>query len=349
MKAQNHVLLRKTAFYMLILTCIIPVLYGVSYDRFRHFDVADPKGASDAPDYVKMSYGNYSVSWSHKYRIVVPLLARGLRSLVAKYISDKNVLDKLPFYGVNFIFMSLCALLLFEFLCHLKFERWLSAFGTVIFLTSRITVLATGTPLVESFYLLSVILIVLLAARNKIKYLAAIMPILILSKEGIYPVAMIPLLTKKGRSPLYICSLALSFVLVYFVRRYVNTLPNPAHFVPLSFFSSLLIGMNVILDNIKRLFTFEGIRDLQGSFSFFLLYAILGYFVNRKYHLYNIPGFVLLLVPLSVFFAFINNALGRMLFYGFPALIPFMLVFIKYAHTETQGYLANHSRQVDKT
>lgn len=349
MKIQNHVLLRRIAFYMLILTCIVPILYGVSYDRFKHFDVANPEGADDAPDYVKMSYGNHSVSWAHKYRIVVPLLARGLRSLVANSISDKNMLDKLPFYGANFVLMSLCALLLFEFLCHLKFERWLSAFGTVIFLTSRITVLATGTPYVESFYFLSIILIVLLTLRNKINYLAAIMPILILSKEGIYPVAMLPLLTKKGRSPLYICSLALSFVLVYFVRHYINALPNPAHVGTLSFFSSLLLGMGVILDNIKRLFTPEGIRDLQCSFSFFLLYAIFGYFINRKYHLYHIPGFVLWLVPLSFFFALINNTLGRMLFSSFPALIPFMLVFIKYAYTKTQGYLADQLCEVDRT
>jgi len=90
-------------------------------------------------------------------------------------------------------------------------------------------------------------------------------------------------------------------------------------------------------DNVSRLLTLQGLHDLQNGCSLFLFLAVVGFYVNWKKKLYRIPHLFLLLVPISLFLAFVSGDLGRMFFASFPVVIPYSLVFISYTCQEISG------------
>jgi hypothetical protein len=332
--------MRSIVVYLYLMAIICAVLYGVSYQQLRHFDVSDPRGASDSISYIKMSHGDYDVSRVHKYRVVVPLLARGLRSLLGGSILSEDKADVRSFYAVNFVFVALCAMALFQLMCRLGFGIYLAAFGTLIFLTSRETVMATGTPLVDSFFIFSVAVTALLTLKGKIGFLSIILPFLFLSKETFYPVAFLPLMTRKARSFTYAASIVVSFAVVYLVRHYVDSLSNETASVATGFYVMVQHHLGTLSQNALRIFGPEGLRDFQSGYSIFILFALLGAFVNRKRHLYGIPVFLIVLIPLSIFYAFLSGNLGRIFFdSSFPVMIPYALIFIREMNDRYGSYM----------
>ena len=210
------------AFALLVLV-VAATLYGTSYQQFRHFDWTDSRGASDAASYARMAQGDYDVDPVHAYRPVVPWLAGSIRSVLPNHGAGRpDELDKLSFYIVNFVFILIAALLLFAILRELRFDLPMSGFGVGIFLTSRATVTVTGIPLVDSYYFAGLAALVWLCLRPSRLALACIPPLVVLSKESIYPLALLPLFRREARVPLYGLSLLVSLALVLVVRDQIG-------------------------------------------------------------------------------------------------------------------------------
>ncbi|MDP2321435.1 MAG: hypothetical protein Q8O42_19100 [Acidobacteriota bacterium] len=70
------------------------------------------------------------------------------------------------------------------------------------FASSRVTVMATATPLVEVYYL-AVITVVALVVTKRTLWLALLLPLLALTKETILPFLLLPLLTDLRRARAY--------------------------------------------------------------------------------------------------------------------------------------------------
>ena len=109
-----------------------------------------------------MSNGDYAISSGHRYRVIIPFLTSQVRDLVQPLVPPEQLqwfggVDAFSFYIVNYFFTSLTGLFLYCFLAQLKFDPKLSLLGVFIFLGSRITVLTTGAPIVDSLYFLSII------------------------------------------------------------------------------------------------------------------------------------------------------------------------------------------------
>jgi len=82
---------------LFITLVIIAALYGTSYQQFRHFNIQEPGGSSDAIHYIALSYGDYEVPLRYRHRLVIPLCASFVRTVIANFVKDKDELDKLSF------------------------------------------------------------------------------------------------------------------------------------------------------------------------------------------------------------------------------------------------------------
>jgi hypothetical protein len=326
---QNTVTRYRVRFTTLLLV-IVTVLYGATYQQFRHFNVADPRGADDALSYIEMSHGNYNVSSVHRYRPIVPFMASLVRKALHPLIVNDEELDKLSFYIVNFVIATGAALLLFGVLRRLGFDWQLSLLGTLFFLTSRITVLCVGTPLVDSLYFFAIAAIVYLMLSEKVVLLACICPLLVLSKETTIPFLLLPFAMRSMRNWKMVSSVLLSLSIFFAARHIIQRealAPQPPPLVAI--IAEQL--RSVVLPSLRRLSSPAGIHDLFNGFAFLALLAPLGLLVDRRYRKYKIPDCLLLIIPIAFGFGLISGNMGRMFFAAYVPMIAYSLVLIEHS------------------
>jgi hypothetical protein len=312
--------------------------YGVSFQQFLHYDWNNPRGLSDSISYLAMSNGDYTISSGHRYRIIIPFLASLVRNLVQPIIPSGQLdwfggIDSLSFYIINYTFTSLTGLFLYLFLIKLKFDPKLSLFGVFIFLGSRITILTTGAPLVDSLYFLSIIIIVYFCLAHNTTMLFILAPILILSKETVIPFLFLPFFVKQINRKFFGVSLFISFAIFFWVRDVVSSL----HLINLGtkdpifdvFINHLKSGFENI---IQTYFSTGGLHGVFSTFSFFWAIAAFGawLYFKKLSIFYRIPYFLFFIIPITFSFSVLSSNVGRMLLSSFPIVIPFMLIGIDY-------------------
>jgi len=315
------------------------VLYGATYQQFRHFDLSDPRGADDAVGYIKMSHGSPSVSPTQQHRLLIPYMASLVHNMLQPLVANKEELDKLSFYVVNFIISTGTALLLFGILTRLGFVWQLSMLGTIFFLTSRITVLSVGTPLVDSLYFFAIGLIIHLMLYEKVVLLACLCPMLVLFKETIIPFLFLPFAVRSMRSWKMVFSVIFSLCVFVIFKHIVQQESGETQFASLFTIVMQYAWFNT-LPSLRRLCTLAGIHDFFNGFAFLAALAPFGLLVNRRYHKYKIPGFLLLPIPIAFALGLMNGKmegltlihgnLGRMFFAAYVPLIVYSLILIEY-------------------
>lgn len=313
--------------YVFTLFFILSITYGTTYQQFRHFDIHDPRGVSDSKSYVSMAQGDQNVLFHHRYRFIIPSCVKILSAITGKHDTNSIILF---FYIINFSISCLTAFIFYLFLKKLGFSYIISLLGIVIFLSSRILILSTGTPLVDSIYFFSIVLIVYLLLSEHFTILLLAYPFLILTKETTIPFLFLPLFfnkfNRKKNLILFTFFTTISFVMLFAYRTHINEITNSSSSLP-EVFNFIL---KHIVENGKQLLTLRGIHDFQNGFSFFLIFGIFGYFLNKKQNYYKMPLFVKLIIPLSLFFALMSGNLGRMFFSAFVVVIPYSLIFIEH-------------------
>ena len=322
----------------LIFIIILGFNYGVSFQQFLHYDWANPRGLSDSSSYLAMSNGDYTISSGHRYRVIIPFLASLVRDVVQPFVPSEQLhwlggVDALSFYIVNYFFASLTGLFLYLFLIQLKFDPKLSLLGVFIFLGSRISILSTGAPIVDSLYFLSIILIVYFCLTRKTIILTVLTPILILTKETIVPFLFLPFFIKQINRKLFGVSLLVSFILFFWVR---NTI---------SYWSSNIVESSdpifyVLINHIKAgwgnitqtYFSVGGWHGIFLTYSIFWIFAAYGAWLSFKKlnTFYQIPHFLLFIIPITFGFTILSSNVGRMLLGSFPIVIPYTLIGIDY-------------------
>ena len=325
----------KLAFIFII---IFGFNYGVSFQQFLHYDWNSPRGLSDSSSYLAMSNGDYTISSGHRYRFIIPLLANFVRSLVQPLIPSGQLnwfggIDAFSFYIVNYFFTSVTGLFLYLFLVRLKFDTKLSLIGVFIFLGSRITILTTSAPIVDSLYFLSIIIIVYFCITKNTNILSILTPILILAKETIIPFLFIPFFVRQINRKLYGISLFLSFIVLFWIRSTISSWsPNiieksdPIFYI---FKNHLKSGLENI---IQSYFSLGGLHGVFSAFSIFWIIAAFGVWLSFKKlnTFYQIPHFLFLIIPITFMFTVLSSNVGRMLLSSFPLVIPYTLIGIDY-------------------
>ena len=322
----------------LIFIIILGFNYGVSFQQFLHYDWNNPRGLSDSVSYLAMSNGDYTISSGHRYRIIIPFLANIVRNLVQPLIPYEQLhwfggVDAFSFYIVNCFFSSLTGLFLFLFLVRLKFEPQLSLLGVFIFLGSRITILATGAPIVDSLYFLSIIIIVYFCLTKNTTTLAILTPILILSKETIIPFLLLPFFVKQINRKLFGVSLMASLVVFFRVRDIISSWSSNHMENNDPFFNVVENHLNSGFENIiQTYFSIGGWHGIFSTFSIFWIAAAFGVWLSFKKlnSFYQIPNFLFFIIPITFGFTILSSNVGRMLLSSFPIVIPYTLIGINY-------------------
>ncbi len=321
---------------ILIFFVILGFSYGVSFQQFLHFTWADPRGLEDSLSYLAMSNGDYNVSEGHRFRFIIPYLANLVRQVAFIPPDQLNWVgggDAFSFYFVNSLITSLAGLILYLFLTKLKFDGKLSLLGVFIFLGSRITVLSTGAPMVDSVYFLAIIIVVYLCLTQRAILLSLLNPILILTKETTVPFLFLPLFLKTMNRKLILISLIFSFMILFWARNTVSSM------VP-SFTGASDPILDVVknhwiagTENLRQCYlTFYGWHKIFSAFSVFWVFAAFGgYLKFRKIGPeYEIPLFLFWTVPIVFGFTLLSANTGRMLLSLFPLVIPYALIGIEY-------------------
>ena len=315
--------------YIFLVFTIISVLYGTSYQQFKYFNPDNPKGLTDTISYLEMAQGNYNVSSVHKYRAVIPSLSRTIYNTINT--SNKNSVEllKLSFYFVNFLFIFLAAYFLFFILETLGFKFILSLLGTVLFLSSRDVVISTGIPLTDSGFLFSISFIIYCCLKKKVNILTFCMPVLLILKETSLPFLLLPLRYKEFRKFKYVFSIILSVIIFLLFRKYIDYL-YPSIAGQTDFFGIVNSHIHVIKKHFIHIFTLRGMHDIFHGF--LLLYPIagIGFYINYKQKLYNIPIWLYLCIPIAFGFSLLSGNLGRMFFCSYPIIIPGILIVISH-------------------
>ncbi len=331
----------KTAKMFLVVIVILGFNYGVSFQQFLHFDWTDPKGLGDSLSYLAMSNGDSDIASIHRYRIIIPFLADLVRDVTRPLIaSDQlHVIDALSFYVVNYLITSLAGLFLYLFLIELKFKPERSLMGVFIFLGSRITILSTGGPMVDSLYYLAIIVIVYFCLTQRSMLLCLLTPLLILTKETTVPFLFLPLLLKTINRKLILLSLSVSFANLFWVRSLVTAaspyVPKSGDPILVTITSHLSSG----LENLSQsYFSLAGWHDLFSPFSVFWLIALLGAWIEFKKidTYYEIPRFLFWIIPIAFAYTVLSSNAGRMLHSLFPLVIPYVLIAIDYVMSRKQ-------------
>ncbi|MZH02082.1 MAG: hypothetical protein F3745_01395 [Nitrospinae bacterium] len=325
----------KSAKILLATFVILGFNYGVSFQQFLHFDWADPKGLGDSLSYLAMSNGDSNVASIHRYRIIVPFLADLVRDVIRLLVSSDqlHVVDALSFYVVNYFITSLAGIILYLYLVELKFKPERSLLGVFIFLGSRIAIISTGSPVVDSLYYLAIIVIAYLCLTQRSVLFCLLAPLLILTKETTVPFLFLPLVIKTMNRKLIVLSLSVSFAILFWVRSLVTTASQDV----VSSEDPILvtIGNHLAsgLDNLRQsYFSLAGWHDLFTPFSIFWAIALIGVWIEIKKidTYYEIPRFLLWIIPISFGYTVLSSNAGRMLFSLFPLVIPYALVAIDY-------------------
>ena len=317
---------------LFVLAFITSVLYGSSYQQFRHFDATDTRGISDSISYINMTKGENDITAVHRYRFFVPYLARKMNLLILSInpkFDNKNNSIRLSFYIINFIILTFSAYFLFLIFEFYKFNVLTSLIGLSIFLSSRVIVYSAATPIVDSFYILSLTSIFYLMIRHKVLRLAIFLPILTISKEIILPFLFLPLILSVFRSKIYYISIALSILFFIFSRKYIDLDLNILE--KLSFIEVVSNHFENLENQFLRLLTFQAWFDIMHGFSLFLIFLLHGIYINYKKKIYNLPNTIFIAIFLvSIVFILLSGNFGRMLFTAYIPIIVYILISIEY-------------------
>lgn len=326
MPNSTHAVLRER---FLVLALILATLYGVSYQQFRHFDYSDDRGVGDSHSYVAMAQGNWDVSVVHRYRFIIPFAA----GTICKALNHCDPAGLIPiFYALNFCITAATSMFLYLFLRRMGFRQLLSLLGVLLFITSRVTVMTAATPIIDSLYYLAIVLIAYLVLVRRFVLLLALYPCLILAKETVIPFLFLPLLSPSFRGWRYwgswAAALGVSLVVFVAVRRFIGLSPTSGTALVGGFWDVVVFHLHGVLGTVRQMFSLRGLHDVQNGFSFVLPMAVIGFVINRRERLYEVPSFLLLSVPIAVAFALLSGNIGRMIFSAFTLIIPYALVVV---------------------
>ena len=321
--------------YTLVLLFSAAILYGTTYQQFRFLDLRYPGGASDAVYYVQMSKGDFDIDAHHRYRWLTPTLAGFIRPVIENALQDDELAVKLSFYVVNFAFSLGTCIALFALLQAMDFSIPLSLLGVCAFASSRVTVLVTATPLVDAAYFCAIAALLYLSVARKYWPLALLLPARVLCKETVLPFLLLPMLTDMRKFRAYWVALPVSIAIFMINRRVIDGLhPSNAS----NLLETIREHLGDVPQHVGELLTLAGIHDLQNGFSFLLLLAAIGAWLNARHRCYVIPHVVLATIPIGLGYALLSGNLGRMFFAAFPVVIAYALVSIDHvARTCGQG------------
>jgi len=316
---------------IIIFLLYLYVSFSTSYQVFRDSTFELSK---DSKSYMQMSNGNYNVNSTHRYRFIIPKTVSFLRPYLGSVYNSDSVMgeteakkknDRFIFFIVNSIISASTAYFTYKYITFLGLGYLGGLIGGVFFLISRVIIISTGTPLIDSLQYLCLILYSIFILNNQFNKLSLLFPLMVLSKETLIPLIFAPLIKKELRKKTIFISIILSILLLVIVRI---ILFDSDYELNTNLYQNLLIhGLNS-LERFKRLSIFNGIYRTIFSYGFILFLSLLGYLINRSRSDINLPRSINILIPYSLLLSLLVRDPSRILYIAFPVIIPFSIYFI---------------------
>ena len=301
-------------------------LCGMSFDQLRSFNPAE-RPAHDGHSYMNMSYGNYSVTPHHKYRVIIPNAVRLLRAGLPAAAKASPNADKALFFLVNLALGGLMLAVSRRFLLASGASQMSALIITLMLGGCRFILQAAAQPMIDmGLYLALAALAYFLATRQWIA-LCVWLPLMALSKEVIYPLLVLPVfLVPKGRRLLLGGSYLVTAGLVWGVRHWVSvhsavgivcTLDPGWSYESNSIFEVIAKSWRGAAMNGAYLLTLRGLFDVLIAFG--PLWILFGYALKYK----RLPRQIWLwtFLPYALWCGLLSRHWGRMLTIAFPLVI----------------------------
>ncbi len=296
------------------------LLAGPAYDSYLHYDFTH---SPDALSYMSMAEGNFDVVVTHRYRAVVPLLARAaslpvstIYGTIWPHRDDAKFHLRLGFFLVNLACMSLVGLLLFRTCEAYGLPLAACCVGVVGVLVSRWSNCLASLPLVDAFHLLCVCLVFLALKIKNGPLLALAILLGPLSKESFVFIAPMTFLFGNLRVWVQLVLYAGAGFLVLGIHLFVDAnLPAP----DVGSVQNALNHIHSVPISLKRFASPGGVGEVftvLGLFNFVWLAALVK--PARVKLLATIDTPLWLLLASCILQALLSTSLARMLFVAAP-------------------------------
>tara|TARA_Y100001968_G_C19436770_1_gene760142 strand:+ start:374 stop:1291 length:918 start_codon:yes stop_codon:yes gene_type:complete len=304
-------------------------------------------GLGDSTIYIKMSRNERTDSSLHAYRFIIPKIVSIIRPYgkflpKREHFESKEIFeDKSLFYLVNFTIATITSFIFFYYLKAIGLNYIGSFIGTLLFISNRVIIYSVGSALVDSIQYLSLILICYSIVTNKVKLLTLLNPILILTKETIIPLTLLPILKKSFWKKSYLLSILISFIFLIFVRSYISNdiISNFGDSSNESMLDNIFYSMLLLPERIRGLFTITGFHDYFSTFTILFFTAIAGARLNSIKKEIVLPKQIILLLPYSIILMILSGNFGRILILSYPIVIPYSVIFILNLFNQTNHKL----------
>ncbi|GAB4379702.1 MAG: hypothetical protein Kow0042_29360 [Calditrichia bacterium] len=310
--------------YIFLYILFFFVIIGGAYTVYLHFDYTT---VPDMRSYMKMAEGNFQVNLIHRYRPIVPLLAKLVSLPISEVYTylwphrpESDWPLRLGFLIVNSSILALAALLIFR-TCRaygiLPFTALLVVFFILI---SRCALYISGLPRVDSLYFL-IFALTLYGLKVNSKP-ALIFSILVgpFAKESFIFLAPLIFFWGKIDKKIQIALFALAGALVLGMRYGIDQLVGTDQTENLSI---AFLHLHNLSYTLFRIFSIRGIGELFSVFGVLYLILFIGFTggkrERKKWTAYlDVPVNGLLIVV--VLHMFLSGDIGRMSFLAAPAL-----------------------------
>jgi hypothetical protein len=307
----------------------IAICAGGGYVVAKH---ADYSWSVDSKSYLQMAKGDYDVTVTHRYRVVVPWLAGSLYSLSSWWMQsvwpekDTNKLLRFCFFAVNLLFFSFAVACIANAATTLGYSGIVGLLLVLPVCSSRWTVYLIGLPLTDSLYFLSLSCLWIGLASSNPRLLYPALLLGPLAKETFLLFLPLLFLAHLPGKKLIAFTFCLAGVACLIAARW---LVNVQYGPPLeSDAENILQHVELIRSNVLHLFTLNGLGQVFGTFGLFGLLPFAYFIPAFRMHRHSIRQS--LRPYLSLFFGWLlvisihmllSGDFSRMFFFTAPPLV----------------------------
>lgn len=312
--------MKKPSNQILIFLFFLGIILGPAYNTYVHYDFSHTK--IDCEAYLKVADANFEeATITHRYRVIVPFIAKAMSLPISAvytklwpHRADSNWPLRIAFYLVNSLILALAMLLLYQWLNSLSLgpKKWIALLACAAVISGRWYNYMAGLPLTDSLYVLVIVATCIAIQSKNWKWLLLCIFIGPWAKESYLFVA--PLLfifgpNKWKQIPFWIVSGAFVFGMRYWIDQSIGIEATKS----ISEYSG---HFNDFVYTFKKLASARGLGELFTVLSIFTL-VVIGVFMKKDLRT-QIPSYVIWLLPLFVFHAFLSGEAARMLAFATP-------------------------------
>jgi len=308
------------------------VIIGSAYTIYLHFDYTT---VIDLHSYMKMAQGDFDVNVTHRYRVIVPFLAKVISLPISKiytalwpHRAESLWPLRLGFLIVNSTLLTLAAYFIFR-TCLTYGASFLSSLLAVInLLVSRFAIYIAGLPRIDSLYLLIFALVIYGIKANSRPILIFSILVGPLAKESF--IFLIPIIffyatiPRKQQIVLFFISALPVLIVRYLIDAHLGL--SEAQSV-----ANALAHFENIAYTFHKLASVRGLGEIISVFGFFNIVLIIGLTGGKKQiqrwsRQIDAPLWWLLLVV--TVHIFLSGDAGRMAYLAAPTVAVMMALIL---------------------